>query len=111
MTFTDLTAEMITKAALNGDPLAIEAYEYTGMLLGRALADAVSITSPEAIFLFGGLAKAGKYIFEPTKKYMEMNMMPIFRNKVKLLPSGIDGKNAAVLGASALAWQHVQNKG
>ena len=46
MTFTDLTAEMITKAALNGDPLAIEAYEYTGMLLGRALADAVSITSP-----------------------------------------------------------------
>lgn len=92
-------------------PLAIEAYEYTGMLLGRALADAVSITSPEAIFLFGGLAKAGKYIFEPTKKYMEMNMMPIFRNKVKLLPSGIDGKNAAVLGASALAWQHVQNKG
>ena len=112
VTFTDLTAEMITKAALNGDdPLAIEAYEYTGMLLGRALADAVSITSPEAIFLFGGLAKAGKYIFEPTKKYMEMNMMPIFRNKVKLLPSGIDGKNAAVLGASALAWQHVQNKG
>ena len=54
VTFTDLTAEMITKAALNGDPLAIEAYEYTGMLLGRALADAVSITSPEAIFLFGG---------------------------------------------------------
>jgi len=63
ITFNDLTAEMITKAALNGDPLAIEAYEYTGMLLGHALADAVTITSPEAIFLFGGLAKAGKYIF------------------------------------------------
>ena len=110
ITYNDLTAEMITKAALNGDPLAIEAYEYTGMLLGRALADAVSITSPEAIFLFGGLAKAGKYIFEPTKKYMEMHMMPIFRNKVKLLPSGIDGKNAAVLGASALAWQHMNEK-
>ena len=54
ITFNDLTAEMITKAALNGDPLAIEAYEYTGMLLGHALADAVTITSPEAIFLFGG---------------------------------------------------------
>ncbi len=106
----DLTAEMITKAALNGDPLAIEAYEYTGMLLGHALADAVTITSPEAIFLFGGLAKAGKYIFEPTKKYMEMHMMPVFRNKVKLLPSGIDGKNAAVLGASALVWQSLTGK-
>ena len=72
--------------------------------------DAVTITSPEAIFLFGGLAKAGKYIFEPTKKYMEMHMMPVFRNKVKLLPSGIDGKNAAVLGASALVWQSLTGK-
>ncbi len=105
ISYNELTAEMITKAALNGDPLAIEAYEYTGMLLGQALADAVAITSPEAIFLFGGLAKAGKYIFEPTKKYMEMHMLSNFRNKVKLLPSGIDGKNAAVLGASALIWQ------
>ncbi len=105
ISFNDLTAEMITKAALNGDPLAIEAYEYTGMMLGQALADAVAITSPEAIFLFGGLAKAGKYIFEPTKKYMELHMLANFRNKVKLLPSGIDGKNAAVLGASALIWQ------
>ncbi len=105
ISYNDLTAEMITRAALNGDTLAIEAYEYTGMLLGQALADAVTITSPEAIFLFGGLAKAGKYLFEPTKKYMEMHMLSNFRNQVKLLPSGIDGKNAAILGASALVWQ------
>ncbi|MCD8173099.1 MAG: ROK family protein [Alistipes sp.] len=105
--YNDLTAEMITKAALNGDPLAIEAYEYTGMMLGQALADAVAITSPEAIFLFGGLAKAGKYIFEPTRKYMEMHMLSNFQNKVKILPSGIDGKNAAILGASALVWDSI----
>ena len=98
VTYDDLTAEMITKAALNGDPIAIEAYEYTGKLLGEALADAVAITSPEAIFLFGGLAKAGKYIFEPTKKYMEQNLLAIFRNKVKLLPSGIDGKKRCGTG-------------
>ncbi len=110
ISFNDLTAEMITKAALNGDPLAIEAFEYTGMLLGQALADAVTITSPEAIFLFGGLAKAGKYLFEPTKKYMEMHMLANFRNKVKLLPSGIDGKNAAILGASALVWESIGNR-
>ncbi|MCC8018688.1 MAG: ROK family protein [Rikenellaceae bacterium] len=106
--YNELTAEMITKAALNGDPLAIEAYEYTGMMLGQALADAVAITSPEAIFLFGGLAKAGKYIFEPTRKYMEMHMLANFHNKVKILPSGIDGKNAAILGASALVWDSVK---
>lgn len=105
ISYNKLTAEMITNSALKGDPLAIAAYEYTGMLLGQALADAVTITSPEAIILFGGLAKAGKYIFEPTKKNMEMHMLSNFRNKVKLLPSGIDGKNAAVLGASALIWQ------
>lgn len=110
ITFNDLTAEMITKAALNGDPLAVEAYEYTGTMLGQSLADAVTITSPEAIILFGGLAKAGKYIFEPTKRAMENNMLSNFRDKVKLLPSGIDGKNAAVLGASALVWQELEKR-
>lgn len=109
ISYNNLTAEMITKAALAGNPIAIEAYEYTGMLLGQALADVVTITSPEAIFLFGGLAKAGKYIFEPTQKYMEMHKLPIFRNKVKILPSGIEGKNAAVLGASALIWQRKES--
>lgn len=104
--YNKLSAEMITAAALEGDSLAIGAYEYTGMVLGRALANATVVTSPEAIFLFGGLAKAGKYIFDPTKRYMEMNLLSNFRNKVKLLPSGIDDKNAAVLGASALAWQY-----
>lgn len=108
ITFTDLTAEMITKAALKGDPLAIEAFEYTGNMLGRALADAVTITSPEAIILFGGLAKAGKYIFDPAKRSMENNILRNFQNKVKILPSGIDGKNAAVLGASALIWQQLE---
>ena len=70
-----------------------------------AMADVVTVTSPEAIFLFGGLSKAGKLIFEPTQWYMEENMLFAFKNKVKLLPSGIQGKNAAILGASALIWQ------
>ncbi len=110
VSYNQLTAQMITQAALEGDKLAIEAYEYTGMVLGHALADAAVMTSPEAIFLFGGLAKAGKYIFEPTKKYMEQHMMSNFRNKVKLLASSIDGKNAAVLGASALVWKLCADK-
>ena len=92
-----------------GDPVALEAFRYTGELLGRALADVVTVTSPEAIFLFGGLSKAGKLIFEPTQWYMEENMLFVFKNKVKLLPSGIQGKNAAILGASALIWQQ-ENK-
>lgn len=106
--FNELTAKMISDAANNNDPLAIEAYRHTGKILGKALADVVTITSPEAIFLFGGLAKAGKYIFEPTREAMEENMLFVFKNKIKLLPSQINDQNAAVLGASALIWQEVE---
>ncbi len=103
--FADFDASMISAAAEEGDPIAKECFRVTGERLGRALADAVTVTSPEAIFLFGGLAKAGKLLFEPTQWYMEENMMFAYKNKVKLLPSGIQGKNAAILGASALIWQ------
>lgn len=103
--FSDFDASMISAAAEQGDPIALEAFRYTGEMLGRALADIVTITSPQAIFLFGGLSKAGKLIFEPTQWYMEENMLFVYKNKVKLLPSGIQGKNAAILGASALIWQ------
>ena len=106
--FAEFDSAMISAAAAEGDLIAKECFRYTGELLGRALADAVTITSPEAIFLFGGLAKAGELIFEPTRHYMEENMMFTFKNKVKLLSSGIQGKNAAILGASALIWQSMQ---
>ena len=103
--YDDFDASMDSAAAEQGDPIALEAFRYTGEMLGRALADVVTVTSPQAIFLFGGLSKAGKLIFEPTQWYMEENMLFVFKNKVKLLPSGIQGKNAAILGASALIWQ------
>lgn len=106
--FSKFEAVMLSIAADKGDPIAKEAFRYTGEVLGKALADLVATTSPEAIILFGGLAKAGKYIFEPTKWYMEENMLPTFKNKVQLLPSGIEGKNAAILGSSALIWQKQQ---
>ncbi|MEK7250945.1 MAG: ROK family protein, partial [Bacteroidota bacterium] len=83
--FNDLTAAMLTEAATRGDKLALEAFERTGKILGLKLADAVAHTSPEAIFLFGGLAHAGEFIFEPTQRHMEANMLNIYKNKVKLL--------------------------
>lgn len=100
----NLSAKMICEAALKKDKLALEAFEITGRILGIKLADAVAHTSPEAIILFGGLAKAGDLIFKPTKKYMEEYMLNIFKNKVKLLPSGLTKGNTAVLGAAALIW-------
>ena len=72
--------------------------------MGKALADAVAIASPQAVFLFGGLTQAGKYLLEPTQKYMEESLFPIFRGKVKVMLSELHTKNAAILGASALIW-------
>ncbi|WP_456443485.1 ROK family protein [Caldithrix abyssi] len=105
--FNDLTSKMVYDAALKGDPIAIKSFDYTGQILGRALADAVAYLSPQAIVLFGGLAAAGDFIFIPTKKYMEDNLLPIYRNKVKIIPSGLPESDAAILGAAALIWNEL----
>ena len=108
VSYTDLTAQMVSKAARRGDHLALQAFEACGNTLGMKLADSVAHLSPEAIILFGGLAAAGDLIFEPTKRSLEEHLFPIFRNKVELLPSQLMESNAAVLGASALIWKLVE---
>lgn len=112
ITFEKLSAKMVTEAAKTGDPLARAAFEYTGLILGTRLADLVAILNPEAIFFFGGLANAGELLFDPTRRHMEEFMFPVFKGKVKLLTSGLQDKNAAVLGAAALMWQelNMENK-
>lgn len=107
--FNEMTSKIIAEAAQKGDLIAINTFKYTGKMLGEALANVVALTSPEAIFLMGGLAKAGKLLFEPTKDHMEMNMLKIFSNKVKLLPSLLT-KNAAIYGAAALVWKELETR-
>ncbi|MGA3287833.1 MAG: ROK family protein [Bacteroidota bacterium] len=102
-----ITSKRIFEAAQRGDKLALEAFELTGRYLGMKLADSVAHTSPEAIILFGGLAAAGDFIFSPTKKYMEKYLLDIFKNKVRLLPSGLPKGNSAILGAAALMWKQL----
>jgi glucokinase len=105
--FNELDSEMIYNAARENDPVALKAFDVTGKILGQKLADSVAHTSPEAVFLFGGLSKSGDYIFAPTKKYMEESVMGTFKNKVKILPSQLTDKNAAVMGSSALIWKEL----
>ncbi|MBV6646372.1 MAG: ROK family protein [Cyclobacteriaceae bacterium] len=104
--FNDLHGEIITKAAEDGDPIALEAYRMTGEILGKQLANFVAYSHPQAIFLLGGLAKAGKWIFEPTERYLKDSLLPFYEGKVQLQPSGMMEKNAAILGAAALVWDH-----
>ena len=105
--FNDLNSKQITLAANDNDPIAIKAFERTGYLLGKSLADTVAHISPETIFLFGGLALAGKWIFDPTKAAMEKNLLKVFRGKINILPSSLLYKNIAVLGAAALMWKEL----
>lgn len=102
--FEELDSKLIYEAARRGDAIALRAFEHTGAMLGFKLADVVAHTNPEAIFLFGGLALAKELIFEPAQKHMEENLLYIYRDKVKLLPSELSTQNAAVLGASSLVW-------
>lgn len=92
------------RSGAKGDSLALEVFRCTAERLGRALANAVAITSSEAVFFFGGLAQAGELLLEPTRRYLEENLLPVYRGNVKVLPSGIPAQNAAILGASALIW-------
>lgn len=101
----NITSKDVYDAAVQGDKLAQEIFEFTGTLLGEALADFIAFSSPEAIVLFGGLAKSGDYILKPIQKAIDENVLNIYKGKTKLLVSELKDSDAAVLGASALAWE------
>ena len=101
----EIDSKKVYEAAIAGDELAQKVYEFTGRILGLALANAVMFSSPEAIILFGGLTKAGELILKPTRESMEANLIKIFENKIKILVSHLKESDAAILGASALAWE------
>ncbi|MBR3609506.1 MAG: ROK family protein [Bacteroidales bacterium] len=101
----DITSKDVYDAAIAGDQIAKDIFEYTGNILGEAFANFTAFSSPKAIILFGGLAKSGDLIMKPIKESMERNMLNIYKNKVTLLFSELKESDAAVLGASALGWE------
>ncbi|MEP1033458.1 ROK family protein [Ekhidna sp.] len=108
ISFDELSTRTITEAAAKGDKIAIEAFKYTGRVLGMKLSDFVVHTDPEAIFLLGGLAKAGDHIFVPAQANMENFLMPLFLDKkIQLQPSGLKDDDAPILGASSLVWKYL----
>ncbi len=101
----ELNSRVVFECAELGDKLANAVYQFTGEVLGKALANFIMFSSPEAIILFGGLCKAGDLILKPTRQHMEHNLLPIFQDKVKLIFSELKEADSAVLGASALVWE------
>ena len=101
----DITSKDVYDAAMAGDKLAKEIFEYTGKILGEAFADMIAFSSPQAIILFGGLAKSGDLLLKPLQAALDKSVMPIFRGKTKIILSELKESDAAVLGASALGWE------
>ena len=100
-----ISSKSVYDAAKEGDALALRVFEYTGTLLGRQFADFVAFSAPEAIVLFGGLARAKEFLYDPIMNAMNENLLPIWKGKVKILFSSLKESDAAILGASALAWE------
>lgn len=102
--YNDLHGITITQLAEKGDPIAIKSFKFTGKLLGKALANFVAFSQPQAIFLMGGLVKSGHWILKPTQKHLEKNLLQVYKGKVQLLESGLTDKNPAIMGGAALIW-------
>jgi len=105
---SQLTSKMIADAAAENDPIALEALDYTAEMIAFGIANAIGFSSPEAVFLFGGLAQAGELLFSPIREYVNQKVMPVYKGTVKILASDIPENNAAVLGAAALAWNELK---
>ena len=101
----NITSKDVYDAAKEGDKLALKIFEFTGKILGQSFADFVAFSAPEAIVLFGGLARAKEYLYEPIMESMNANLLPLWKNKIKIVFSQLKESDAAILGASALAWE------
>ena len=100
-----ITSKDVYDAAKDGDKLALKIFEFTGRILGRSFADFVAFSAPEAIVLFGGLARAKEFLLGPMEDEMNANLLSIWKGKVKILFSQLKESDAAILGASALGWE------
>ena len=100
-----IASKDVYEAAKDGDKLALKIFEFTGKILGRSFADFIAFSAPEAIVLFGGLARAKEFLLEPIETAMNANVLPLWKNKVKIVFSQLKESDAAILGASALAWE------
>jgi len=101
----EITSKDVYEAAIKGDALSKEIFDFTGRLLGEALADCACATSPEAFIIFGGLSLAGELLLKPLREAMEENLIPVWKGKIKVVQSGLVSTDASILGASALGWK------
>jgi len=107
--FAKITAESITQAALEGDEVAIQAFEITGEVLGKKLVDVLCLIDPEAIFLVGGLAQAGELLLAPTRTALNKHRLNHNNYDIPIKSSVIPLDRLSLLGACGLISSYNQS--
>ncbi len=113
------TYRQVAEAAKAGDPPALAAYDKAARILGQALANIACVTAPTHIFVFGGVAQAGEILLAPLRAYFAQNLLFCYKKtaedtpavRIELSELMETLKDAAILGAAALARLEAEAKG
>jgi glucokinase len=102
-----ITPKLLAEAASQGDAIARAVWQETGRYIGTVLAELVNVLNPECFIIGGGVANAGKILFDPMQQTMESLAMnevgkstPIFQAKL--------GENAGIIGAATFAMKYLE---
>jgi glucokinase len=98
---SDITPELLVQAAAKGDFFAKRKWEEMGEHIGTALVGVVNFLNPELIIIGGGMAGAGRFIFDPIRKTLKKSAMRVQREAVKIKKAEL-GNDAGVIGAAEL---------
>lgn len=100
-------AELCSPAALaaaanDGDPIALKLWDDVGRMIATAAMNCCWLLNPDAIIIGGGVAKAGKLVFDPVTKYLHEQLSSPFKDHLQIVPARF-GNEAGIVGAAVLA--------
>jgi glucokinase len=102
---TELTSEMVYRAASEGDVLAREVFRNVGVHLGIAMASLVNIFNPEMIVVGGGAAGGWEFFADHARAEVTKRSFPVPAQRCRIARAE-RGDDAGLLGAARLAFQH-----
>ena len=97
-----ITPALIARCAEQGDAVAVEVLSGTGYYLGIGIANLIQLYNPEAIIVGGGIAQAGRMLFEPILRTVRSRALMVPASSCRILPAQL-GDDAGIIGASVLA--------
>ncbi len=105
---SSITAQSVTAAAYNGDPIAIDIYKNCGHYLGMGLSVLIDILNPELIVI-GGIFCHARSLLEPAmNEVLNNEALPVARNVCRILPAAL-GAQIGDYAALSLAGMRYQN--